>query len=177
MQISDISGNYNLFKNIIIEACEVLNTTETNLKNSNYKIYTSFDTILNEEIKKISKSYKSNSEKATIIIDNKSHLIKAISGSNNVLNNSWQPGSTIKPILVYAPAIEKNMISPATKILDNKINISGYTPENADKKYHGFGLRSIRYIAKKYDGFVNISEEDGCFSLKILMPIPNHTKR
>ena len=46
-----------------------------------------------------------------------------------------------------------------------------------DKKYHGFGLRSIRYIAKKYDGFVNISEEDGCFSLKILMPIPNHTKR
>ena len=45
-----------------------------------------------------------------------------------------------------------------------------------DKDYHGFGLRSIKYIAKKYDGFVNISEEDGCFSLKILMPIPNIAK-
>ena len=45
-----------------------------------------------------------------------------------------------------------------------------------DKQYHGYGLLSIKYIAKKYDGFVNISEEDGCFSLKILMPIPNIAK-
>lgn len=42
-----------------------------------------------------------------------------------------------------------------------------------DKKTHGFGLRSMQHIVKKYDGFLNISEEDGCFSLKILMPIPN----
>lgn len=42
-----------------------------------------------------------------------------------------------------------------------------------DKKSHGFGIRSMQYIVKKYDGFLNISEEDDCFSLKILMPIPN----
>ena len=42
-----------------------------------------------------------------------------------------------------------------------------------DRKFHGFGLRSIQYLVRKYDGVVNISEEDGCFSLKILMPIPN----
>ncbi len=41
-----------------------------------------------------------------------------------------------------------------------------------DKRFHGFGLRSMRYIVKKYDGFLNVSEEDGCFSLKILIPIP-----
>ncbi|MBR3768915.1 MAG: sensor histidine kinase [Lachnospiraceae bacterium] len=41
-----------------------------------------------------------------------------------------------------------------------------------DRFHHGFGLRSIRYIVKKYDGNLNVSEEDGCFSLKILMPIP-----
>ena len=40
-----------------------------------------------------------------------------------------------------------------------------------DKKYHGFGLRSIRHFVKKYDGMMNISEEDGCFSLKIMIPI------
>ena len=44
-----------------------------------------------------------------------------------------------------------------------------------DKRFHGFGLKSIRYIVKKYDGFLNISEEDGCFSLKILIPIPKST--
>ena len=37
---------------------------------------------------------------------------------------------------------------------------------------HGFGLRSIRYILKKYDGVLTIREEDGSFSLRMLMPIP-----
>lgn len=41
-----------------------------------------------------------------------------------------------------------------------------------DRRYHGFGLRSMRYLVKKYDGFLSVSEEDGCFSLKILIPIP-----
>ncbi len=36
---------------------------------------------------------------------------------------------------------------------------------------HGFGLRSIRHILKKYDGFLTIQEEDGCFSLLMLIPI------
>lgn len=40
-----------------------------------------------------------------------------------------------------------------------------------DKLSHGFGLRSIRQILRKYEGFLNISEEDGCFSLKMLIPI------
>lgn len=41
-----------------------------------------------------------------------------------------------------------------------------------DKLSHGFGLRSMKQILKKYDGFLNVSEEDGCFSLKMLIPIP-----
>lgn len=41
-----------------------------------------------------------------------------------------------------------------------------------DKGFHGFGLRSMKMIVKKYEGFLSISEEDGCFSLKMLIPIP-----
>lgn len=41
-----------------------------------------------------------------------------------------------------------------------------------DRFHHGFGLKSIQYMVKKYDGNLNVSEEDGCFSLKILIPIP-----
>lgn len=41
-----------------------------------------------------------------------------------------------------------------------------------DKKFHGFGLRSIFHFVKKYEGYMNVSEEDGCFSLKIMIPIP-----
>ena len=49
-----------------------------------------------------------------------------------------QPGSTIKPALVYAPAIEEQLISPFTRILDEKVDFGGYSPENYDKKYHGY---------------------------------------
>lgn len=42
----------------------------------------------------------------------------------------------------------------------------------ADRFHHGFGLKSIRYMVKKYDGNLNVSVEDDCFSLKILIPIP-----
>lgn len=150
LKISDISGNHNLFKNIISEACEVLNTTENNLNNSNLKIYTSINSQLNKDIKSISSKYISDSQKATIVIDNKLHSIVAIQGNNNVLNQKWQPGSTIKPILVYAPAIEKGIISPATKILDNKINIGGYSPENPDKQYHGF-ISAKTALSKSYN--------------------------
>lgn len=48
-----------------------------------------------------------------------------------------QPGSTVKPLFVYAPAIEEKILSPDTKINDEQINFNGYRPENYDKKYHG----------------------------------------
>ncbi len=38
---------------------------------------------------------------------------------------------------------------------------------------HGFGLRSIRHILKKYDGFLTVQEEDGYFSLLMLIPVPS----
>lgn len=41
-----------------------------------------------------------------------------------------------------------------------------------DRNHHGFGLRSMKYMLKKYDGVLNISEEDGVFSLMMLILIP-----
>lgn len=45
----------------------------------------------------------------------------------------------------------------------------------ADHAYHGFGLRSISHFVRKYDGYMNVGEEDGCFALKIMIPIPSTT--
>lgn len=64
-----------------------------------------------------------------------------------------------------------NIINPMKENLVYKEELPIST--KGDDKYHGFGLRSIQYLVKKYDGYLNISEEDGCFSLKILMPIPS----
>lgn len=48
------------------------------------------------------------------------------------------PASVIKPILVYAPAIEEGVVHLATKILDEPTNFSGYTPSNYANKYYGW---------------------------------------
>lgn len=65
-----------------------------------------------------------------------------------------------------------NFINPIAEKLVYEEELPITTKE--DKNFHGFGLRSIWHLVKKYDGTLNISEEDGCFSLKILIPIPNN---
>ena len=43
---------------------------------------------------------------------------------------------------------------------------------NPDKTYHGFGTKSIRGIAEKYGGLMNISVENGRYNLDILFTVP-----
>ncbi len=40
-----------------------------------------------------------------------------------------------------------------------------------DKDYHGFGMRSMRYLCEKYQGALTTGWEDGIFSLDILFPV------
>jgi penicillin-binding protein 2A len=81
---------------------------------------------------------------AFILIDNKSGgVISAIGGRDyvpkglNRLNVTRQPGSTFKPIAVYAPSIESNLFHPYSLLKDQKITYENYTPENNDHHYEG----------------------------------------
>ena len=69
-----------------------------------------------------------------------------------------------------------NIVNPIKEklVFDEELRYDADLPQTtkADRFHHGFGLMSIRYMVKKYDGYLNLSEEDGCFSLKILIPIP-----
>ena len=42
----------------------------------------------------------------------------------------------------------------------------------ADRKHHGYGLKSIRYIISEYLGDVNIFNQDDIFTVQIRIPIP-----
>ena len=42
-----------------------------------------------------------------------------------------------------------------------------------DKRYHGFGVKSIRYIAEKYHGEMFMNVRDGKFILNVLLPENN----
>ncbi len=41
-----------------------------------------------------------------------------------------------------------------------------------DTDYHGYGMRSIRYVCEKYKGAVRTGWEDGVFTLDMLFPMP-----
>ena len=62
------------------------------------------------------------------------------------------------------------------------IVIENYTPSDEsfrdmipatqkDHSYHGYGLKSIRYITEQYGGKMNIVQQDHYFNLTILFPL------
>lgn len=69
------------------------------------------------------------------LIDNASgRIIAFVGGTNyqdNMLNHGLyverQPGSTIKPVLVYAPALEEGLITPASMVSDSRLFVPNWS--------------------------------------------------
>ncbi len=56
---------------------------------------------------------------------------------NRATHSLRQPGSVIKPIAVYAPAIEYGHITPNSTVIDAPITINGWSPQNAGGGFSG----------------------------------------
>lgn len=128
---------------------------ENLLYNGGLKIYATMD----PTIQKVAENYYENDknfppasggnvlQSAIIVNDHKTGKLKAIVGGrgekneNRVLNRATQskrqPGSTIKPIAVYAPALEENVINLATYIDNAPVVIGEWAPHNANGKFSG----------------------------------------
>ncbi len=98
-------------------------------------LYTYLDQSLQKRIEEVADGYTA-SDKTFLVLDGRSHGFKAC--VSTLGNCPRLPGSLLKPLLVYAPAIEEDILTPATPVLDEKINYGGYSPENFDGKYHGY---------------------------------------
>ncbi|MBQ8657712.1 MAG: transglycosylase domain-containing protein [Clostridia bacterium] len=98
------------------------------------QIYTYLDEKLQSALAQAAKD--TPSDKTVTVLDAKTHGFKGC--YSTIGNIARSPGSILKPLLVYAPAIELNQLSPATAILDEKTNFSGYTPENYGGGYSGY---------------------------------------
>ncbi len=65
-----------------------------------------------------------------------SYKFSTIYKLNRVEEIQRQPGSTIKA-LIYTLALEKRLITPSSIVVDEKINIGGYSPKNWYAGYKG----------------------------------------
>ncbi len=127
------------------EFTEIVDTSNIHV-GGKIEIKTFLDQPLQAEIEAIAKSI--DSDKTILIADNAQHGFKGAYSSIGL--HPRLPGSLIKPLLVYAPALEENILSPATPILDEKINYGNYAPENHDKQCHGY-VSARECLAKSYN--------------------------
>ncbi|MBE7035732.1 MAG: PBP1A family penicillin-binding protein [Ruminococcaceae bacterium] len=88
----------------------------------------------------------SKPQSSMVVIDPYTGQVKGIVGGrgektgNRVLNRTTtlrQPGSSIKPLAVYAPAIEYGLITPGTLVDDLPLTIRNWSPKNADNSFLG----------------------------------------
>lgn len=133
------------------------------LYNNGLRIYTTQDPDIQKCIDEVFKDKKyfpkleggsDSPQGAMVVMDPYTGEVKGIVGgageksADLVLNRATstlatkRPGSSIKPIAVYAPAIEAGVVTPASVIDDIPTYIGNYHPENYDKTYRG--LTSIR---------------------------------
>lgn len=131
----------------INEACQILSMSERELALSCYEINTFFDkqtqadiisAMAEQEIP--TNQHGKACERLAIVLNNKTGGVEAMytDSDYNLINVLRQPGSAIKPILVYSPALEEGVIYNCSTILDEKINYDGYSPNNVGNVFHGY---------------------------------------
>lgn len=130
------------------EACGLLNMTEKEFVRGKYKIYSYIDPKIQNKLQDVVANY-TDVLAQQIVADNQNYSIVAYCGSSRLplINTRRQPASLIKPVGIYLPCIQENILSPATPILDEEISIDGYKPSNYNKQFVGW--TNVRTALKK----------------------------
>ena len=122
-----------------------------------YKVKTTLDKKLYDTLQETKKQFASYPtythagvvyplEIGASVIENSTGKVLAFIGGmdykkqqlNHATRTRRSPGSTIKPLLVYGPAIDKGYITPNSTVLDKRFNHYGWRPENYDMSEHGY---------------------------------------
>ncbi len=149
------------------------------LYNGGLKIYATID----PEVQTVIETYYNNPDNfpqrnqevppqsALLILDPKNGEIKGVAGGigekkeRRTLNRATQayrqPGSSFKPIAVYAPAIEKGVINPNTQMLDAPITIGNWSPKNDSNSYYGMVTMSTAVARSLNSIAVQVLQETG----------------
>lgn len=140
---------------ILRESSELLGLTADEVIQSGFAIYSAYDPALQKNADDVyaDKSlFPANAsdgtpvQSAMAVIDTQTGAVRAMIGGrdysvrmglNRATQMRRQPGSALKPLAVYGPALELGYTT-ASVLLDEKTSFSGgYTPQNAGNRYYG----------------------------------------
>ena len=143
------TGSNALIDRCVSEAAALTGLSKEELMTRGYSIYTTMDSAVYEAAKSVMSDdllYPSENAQAALAVIGRDGGIAALiggrgnydpAGIDRACNIERQPGSLIKPILVYAPALELFGYGPTSRILDEKTDFGDYSPRNSDDKYYG----------------------------------------
>ncbi|HYK74314.1 MAG TPA: PBP1A family penicillin-binding protein [Pseudoneobacillus sp.] len=138
---------------VLDEAIDQYGLTQEEILTRGYRIYTEMDQNLQSSLEKV---YSRDSlfprgksgaivQSGAILLDPATGGVQALIGGrgeqvfrgfNRATQLKTQPGSTMKPIAVYTPALEEGYTATST-LVDEPTTFGNYKPENASKKYQG----------------------------------------
>ncbi len=153
-ELVEASGSYpSYIDHVIDEAINTLGLSEELILIGGLNIYTTLDPVVQNAIETTYANDalfpESNADEliqsGAISIDPSTGAIRGLigyrgqyyyRGYNRATELIRQPGSSLKPLAVYAPAIE-NGYNKNSELLDEETDFNGYVPNNYDRTYHG----------------------------------------
>lgn len=153
----DDDYNYpSYFDAVIQEAISKYGLSEQDILNNGYKIYTGLNQGMQTGMQTTYASTTKfpvasdgvSAQSASVALDPKSGEVEALIGRvptaehnsfrgfNFATQSGRSPGSTIKPLVVYTPALEAGWSINKT-VHDQPTDYNGWTPLNADRRWHG----------------------------------------
>lgn len=146
---------YGWFVDAVLDEAELqLDVSAETLLAGGYQIYTTLDPEMqaaleqqySRDIFPANASDGTPVQSASACVDNATGAVRACVGGRSYdtrrgLNRATQlrrqPGSALKPLVVYAPAIQTYGYTPASVLQDEPTNFGGYTPRNSGYAYYG----------------------------------------
>ncbi|MGI1658329.1 MAG: transglycosylase domain-containing protein [Desulfitobacterium sp.] len=153
--LADLSGQYAPYVDYVIEeAITHYGFTEDQILTGGLQIYTTMDTTVQQAVEGI---YKDNQyfpkgkedqqvQSGMVLIDQHTGAIRGLVGYrgesafrqfNRASQLKRQPGSVLKPLMVFGPALEMGY-RPNTYLFDGPLNIEGYSPQDWDYQTRGW---------------------------------------
>lgn len=139
---------------VLRESAELLGLSADEVIQGGFKIYTAYDARLQtiaDEVYADSSFFPAAAsdgtpiQSAMAVVDTNNGAVLAMIGGrdytvrrglNRATQMRRQPGSALKPLAVYGPALELGYTT-ASVLLDEKTSFGGYTPRNAGDRYYG----------------------------------------
>lgn len=157
-----------LYEDVVNELIKVYkfdrSHAEKNFYNGGYKIYATLDPEIQEAVDKVFTDEKyalkgadGETLQGSITVMDYTGRVVGISGGlgektenrglNRATMSARQPGSTMKPIAAYAPAIENNIITYSSIVQDKRKKFGNWAPNNW---YGGYkGNITVKYALEK----------------------------